>query len=244
MGPRHQPKQVFSEFGGDDFQVFKHVPRRDFNGVGPRRQRLKLYGCILHLLPVLVAPEVGSRQDRGTNHVGIDDIASQQSEEDFRRFHENLTPKGGPRCLLDRGSGDDAVGSCHEFKPACGETHVQAPLFIGIEAVKAEKIGHAFRLSDGAARCKNGYHGAADFDVLGSPERFQCKLWEIGAQPHLALPVRNHRVRVGLLGLGRQMRLRNPANSKTEFVGTGKLLEVISQHRGLVRNVAVLVGCL
>ena len=65
---RHQPEQLFSEFGGDDFQVLKDVARRDVDRIWPSFERLKLNGCILHCLPVLVASEVGPRQDRRANH--------------------------------------------------------------------------------------------------------------------------------------------------------------------------------
>ena len=78
---------------------------------------------------------------------------------------------------------------------------MQASVLVLIEAVQAQQVGHAFGLSNGTARGEDGDDGASDFDVLCSPKRFKCQLWEIRAQADFSFPVGDHRLGVGFLRL-------------------------------------------
>ena len=69
---------------------------------------------------------------------------------------------------------------------------MEATLFVFIEPMKAENIGHALRLGDGSARGENRDHSATDFDVFCAAKRFESQLGKIGAKPLFALPMGNH----------------------------------------------------
>ena len=92
VGAGHQPKQVFPELGGDDFEVLKDVARGDFNGFRSLVKRFKFNRGVLHRHPVLVATEIVACQDGGADHLGIDDIATEQAKENLCGFHEDLSP--------------------------------------------------------------------------------------------------------------------------------------------------------
>ena len=59
-------------------------------------------------------------------------------------------------------------------------------MLVRIKTVKAQKVRHAFGLSDGSSRGENGNDGTSDLDVLRASEGFECKLGEIRTEADLA----------------------------------------------------------
>ena len=68
------------------------------------------------------------------------------------------------------------------------------------------------------------------------------ELQDVGVQPDLPDKVRDHRPRIHLLNLGRQMALRHPRRPESEPVREHHLLEKVLEHDPLRRHVPIDLG--